>query len=105
MNSLPQTIASLINAASALARWAVAEYTPVVESILNDRSREARRIEQTLDGLLDFCFDADALLLYKKLCRHYFSIDPAAVAAYVRAYRETWDPDSLDGQTPPTGGG
>jgi hypothetical protein len=31
------------------------------------------------------------LLLYKKLCRHYYAIDPAASAAYVHAYREMWD--------------
>ena len=76
---------------SALARRAVAEYAPLVEAILRDQSRDARHIERTLDGLLDFGFDAEALLLYKKLCRHYYAIDPAAAAYYVRAYREMWD--------------
>lgn len=97
MESLPRTITSLIDAASALARRAVAEYAPVVESILNDRSRDVRRIERTLDGLLDFCFDPKALLLYKKLCRHYSDIDPAATASYIQAYREMWDSDPRDG--------
>ncbi len=36
----------------------------------------------TLDGLLDFCFDPEALLLYRKLCRYYFTIDPVATAFY-----------------------
>lgn len=29
--------------------------------------------------------------MYKKLCRHYWDIDPAATADYVNAYREYWD--------------
>jgi hypothetical protein len=97
MNSLPRTVASLNDAACALARQAVAEYTPIVESILSERSQDVARIERTLDGLLDICFDPEALLLYKKLCRHYFDIDPAATAWYVQSYRETWDSDPGDG--------
>lgn len=97
MNSLPRTVASLIDAACALARRAVVEYTPIVESILSDRSQDIARIERTLDGLPDICFGPKALVLYKKLCRHYFDIDPAATAWYVRAYRETWDSDPGDG--------
>ncbi len=41
--------------------------------------------------MLGFCFDEDMLLLFKKLCRHYFRIDPAATADYVHTYREMWD--------------
>ena len=79
---------------SDLVRRAVAGYTPVVESLISDRSANIRHIEQTLDGLLDFCFDAEVLRLYKKLCRHHHDLDPAAVAFYVQAYREMWDPDA-----------
>jgi hypothetical protein len=70
---------------------AVLEYTPVVEGILRCRSRDTQHIEHTLDGLLDFCSDPEILYLYKKLCRHYYAIDPAATAEYVQAYRERWD--------------
>ena len=62
----------------------MAEYAPIVDSIVRARSRDIRHIEHTLDGLLDFCFDPEALLLYKKLCRHYYDIDPAATAEYVQ---------------------
>ena len=41
--------------------------------------------------ILDFCAYEPALVLFKKLCRHYFDIDPAATADYVRFYREMWD--------------
>jgi hypothetical protein len=74
-----------------LARRAVEEYEPIVDSIVHSRSTEIRDIERTLDGLLDFCFDPEALLLYKKLCRHYDFIDLIATADYVRTYRAMWD--------------
>jgi hypothetical protein len=77
----------------ALNRRAVREYAPVVESILRSRSRDTRHIEHTLDGLLDFCGHEPALLLFKKLCRHYWEIDPAATARQIHAYREFWDAD------------
>ncbi len=73
-----------------LARRAVIEYTPLVESLLRGGSRDVDQIEQTLDGLLGFCFDDDALALYKRICRHYLSLNPEATAAYVYAYRDMW---------------
>jgi hypothetical protein len=84
-------IEDLVKSISALTRQAVAEYAPIVDAIVRKRSNDIRHIEHTLDGLLDFGFDPEALLLFKKLCRHYFSIDPAAVADYVRIYRKMWD--------------
>ena len=41
--------------------------------------------------MLDFCFDDEMLMLYKKLCRYYFDIDSAATASYVNIYREMRD--------------
>jgi hypothetical protein len=76
-----------------LQQQAVRQYAPTVESILRTRSHDIRQIEHTLDHLLDFCGDPAALALYKKLCRHYWTIDPAATAAYVNSYREMWDSD------------
>jgi len=86
-----EAIRDLAESISGLTRRAVAEYAPVVDSIIRERSGDIAHIEQTLDALLDFCFDPEALLLYKKLCRRYFSIDSAATAEYVHAYRKVWD--------------
>jgi hypothetical protein len=58
---------------------------------LREQSRDSRRIERCLDGMLDFCFDDEMLVLFKKLCRHYFDVDPEATVSYVQAYREMWD--------------
>jgi hypothetical protein len=84
-------VSGLAESLQSLNQQAVREYTPIVVGILNSGSRDIHHIEHTLDGLLDFCGYEPALLLYKKLCRHYWTIDPAATADYVNLYREMWD--------------
>ena len=91
-------IIGLVGAVHDLQERAAKEYKPVVDDILRIRSRDTQRIEHTLDGLLDFCGHEPVLQLYKKLCRHYWDIDPAATADYVNAYREYWDSDEPGGQ-------
>lgn len=90
---IPESIAQLAAEIAAINEQAVREYAPLVEAILSTRSQDKRQIEQTLDGLLSFCGFAPALELYRRLCRHYWDIDPAATASYVDAYRTTWDTD------------
>jgi hypothetical protein len=41
--------------------------------------------------MLEFHFNAQMLILYRKLCRHVYSFDPKAAIYYVEAYRERWD--------------
>ncbi len=88
-----QAIRQLAESMRELQRQAAQQYQPVVDDILRIRSRDMEHIEHTLDRLLDFCGDAAVLQMYKKLCRHYWDIDPAATADYVNAYREYWDSD------------
>jgi hypothetical protein len=38
------------------------------------------------------------LALYKKLCRYYYTLNPAATADYVNYYREIWDTDEPEDQ-------
>ncbi len=99
MNNNASLLGSLREIAAemtALQQKALEEYTPVVEAILRSRSRDARHIERTLSGLLDFCSHPSALQLYRRLCRHYFEIDPEATVFYVEAYREMWDSEDED---------
>ena len=93
-----ESIRGLASSIHAINKTAVREYTPVVEAILRSRSRDARHIERTLDGLLDFCGYEPALQLYKGLCRYYFPINPAVTAEYVYAYREMWDSEEKEDQ-------
>jgi (2Fe-2S) ferredoxin len=60
----------------------------VVDQILRTGSRDAAHIERILDGLLDFCGHEPVLVLFRHLCRHYWTIDPAAAAEYIRGHRE-----------------
>ena len=73
-------------------------YQPVVDALLRAGSRDVQQIEHTLDGLLDFCGHAPVLEMYRRLCRHYWDIDPAATSEYVKAYRERWDSEDDGGQ-------
>lgn len=90
-DDLVKRIGELVKGAQKLARVAVQQYSAEVEAILKAQSRDSRRIERCLDGMLDFCFDDEVLVLYKKLCRHYFDIDPEATVSYVHIYQEMWD--------------
>ena len=100
--ALLESFRGLAERLQALNRRAVTEYTPVVEAILRSGDRDIRHIEHTLDGLLDFCGHDPALQLYRRLCRHYYDIDPAATVSYIEAYREMWDSESeTELSTPP----
>ena len=93
IDPIPDSIAQLADEIDAINRRAAREYAPLVEAILRTRSRDTRQIEQTLDDLLSFCCYEPALDLYRRLCRHYWDIDPATTALYVDTYRTTWDTD------------
>lgn len=88
-----QAIRQLAGSMRDLQRQAAQQYQPVVDDILHTCSRDTQHIEHTLDRLLDFCGDEAVLQMYKKLCRHYWHIDPVATAYYVNAYWEYWGGD------------
>ena len=71
----------------------IAFYRPEDERITRTNNQDKNTIEHTLDALLDVAFDSDILLLFKKLCRHYYNINPQATAEYISFYREMWDSD------------
>jgi len=91
-----EEIKDLIVVQQNLARQALSEYSLLVDNIVVSKTTDQNRIERTLDGILDFCFDADMLQLFKKLCRYYFTINPLATASYINIYREMWDNDFID---------
>jgi len=93
-----KAIISLARGLRDLQQQAAQQYKPMVDGILLTRSRDIQHIEHTLDRLLDFCGHEPVLEMYKQLCRHYWNIDPAATAYYIKAYREYWDSDEQAGQ-------
>ena len=72
-----EAISILVGSVLDLQQRAAQQYLPVVDEIVRTRSRDVQLIEHTLDGLLDFCGHEPVLQLYKRLCRHYWDIDPA----------------------------
>jgi hypothetical protein len=81
---------------TALFREAIEAANTDVDAIIQSGERDAQRIEHQLDHMLGFCCDPDMLLVFKRLCRYYYAIDPVATAGYVQAYRGMWDtPDDV----------
>jgi len=72
-------------------RFSIQHYTPEVEVIIKTKCRNEQQIERLLDKLLDLCSSDEALPLFKKLCRYYYSINPQVPVNYVDFYREMWD--------------
>ena len=67
LNKLVRSIGKIIKGRASLARQAEKQYATEVENILLTQSRDARRIQRLLDGILDFCFDPSLLGLYNSL--------------------------------------
>ena len=67
-----------------------------IEAMERSGTRDIAEIEQILDYLLGWAEFGDSLLLYKRICRYLWSFAPENAAAYVYAWREMWDEDSLD---------
>ena len=97
-NAIAGGLGALVGQLQRLQLQAAQQYRPVVDALVRSGSRDVQQIEHTLDGLLDFCGHAPVLELYRRLCRHYWDIDPAATAEYVKAYRERWDGEDDGGQ-------
>lgn len=88
---LPPELLQLVESLKGLSQQAVSEYSPLVDDVVQNSPHDVRQIERLLDGMLDFCHDSKMLVLFKKLCRHYYYIDPTATAEYVYRYRDMWD--------------
>ena len=80
----------------ALNDMAVREYTPLVDDICS-RIASQNEVERLLDYLFDFAGNDKILLLYRRVCRHYFKIYPESIAWYIMEYRKEYDRESLIG--------
>lgn len=69
-----------------------------IEKIIKDNVKDERYIQRKLDELLDillFYENDDSLLLFRRLCKYYFSINPMVTAQYITYYREQNDPEGV----------
>ncbi|OGV60738.1 MAG: hypothetical protein A2498_16945 [Lentisphaerae bacterium RIFOXYC12_FULL_60_16] len=90
-DALLENVSALAGQMQDLARQAYAGYAAEVDAVIETRSHDAGHIERLLDGILDFGFDDAMVQLFKRLCRYYYTLDPAATASYVHTYRDMWD--------------
>ena len=93
-SDLFDNIAELAKSVTHLYVMALREHTPEIDRIIRTDDRSATRIEQQLEALLDFGDDPQIRELYRRLCRHYWTIDPTATAEYVYLYRDLWDEEA-----------
>ncbi len=69
-----------------------------IEKIISDNVRDEMYIQRKLDEMLDillFYENDDSLLLFRRLCKYYFSINPQVTAQYINYYREQNDPKEI----------
>lgn len=69
-----------------------------IEKIIRNNIKDEMYIQRKLDEMLDillFYENDDSLLLFRKLCKYYFSINPQVIAQYINYYREQNDPDGV----------
>lgn len=71
-------------------------YLTLVDAIIHSKSKDEKEIGHLLDRILDIACMEKGLILYKKLCRYYWDINPNVTTYYINAYRETWDSETLD---------
>lgn len=81
---------------AALASQALHAMQADVDDIIQRDDRDLDRIEHLLDGMLGFCYDPAVLAQFKRLCRHYWALDPVATTRHVHAYRDMWDGEGAD---------
>jgi hypothetical protein len=62
-----------------LAKQYLKSFQSYVIFIIETQSQDQNRIEHLLDNLLNYCFDSDILLEFKRLLRSYLPIDPERV--------------------------
>jgi hypothetical protein len=81
-----------------LAKQYLKSFQSDVTFIIETQSHDQNRIEYLLDNLLNYCFDTDILLEFKRLLRYYLPIDPEGVVSYVNFYRDEYGIDyQVDG--------
>jgi len=96
MKDIIEEIKKIIESRDALAKQAYEQYKPLVDNIIASKTKDVNHICYTMDFMLDFCFDDSMLMLYRRMCRYLYDIDPQEAVNYVNLYREMWDEDGTE---------
>ncbi|MDR1690189.1 MAG: hypothetical protein LBS21_16525 [Clostridiales bacterium] len=80
------------------AQTGISYYRPIANKILSGQITSPHEIEHILDHMLDYCFDAEMLNIYKRICRRLMGKHPNLVYNAVMNYRDVWDNVEGDGE-------
>jgi hypothetical protein len=92
-DALIRDVSEIAKSLVALGETAAKAYEPIVNDLIDSSCKDHMEIQRTMDYLLDFGGNPAVLQLFKKLCRYYFPLDPAATSDYIGFYLEQWEPE------------
>ena len=90
-NDALDAIKDVVQGISALRDAAYSQYSALVNQVLNDQITDERKLEQIMDGLVDFCDEERFLALYRSLCRHIYYRYPQLVGEHVALFRAQFE--------------
>jgi len=93
-NQLFNAISEIIKSRNQLAKQALGGFRYEISEIIRTKNND--KIEHLFDRMLDFCFDDEVLVEYKRILRYYYPINPESVVFYVEQYREMYDSEELE---------
>lgn len=87
-----QEVSSMIESMQPVIRQSLLMLTNQVDVLIKGRVSDDDRIQRLLDSLLDYAGMCDeGLVLFKRLCRYYYGINPQITAEYISIYRDLYD--------------
>lgn len=90
-NDVFQYVSSMIESMQPLIRQSLLMLTNQVDVLIKGRESDDDRIQRLLDSLLDYAGMCDeGLVLFKRLCRYYYGINPQVTAEYVSIYHDLY---------------
>ena len=66
-----------------------------INFIIKNNIKDDNRIERSIDEILEFLDDEEALLLFRRICSYYIKFNPQATLHYINYYIEEYDPQKL----------
>ena len=89
---LIKKISGMIESIQPLIRQNLPLLTNQVDAIIKNREKDDDRIQRLLDSVLDYAGICDeGLILFKRLCRYYYDINPQVTSEYISIYRDLYD--------------
>lgn len=90
-NDLFQEVSSMIKFIQPLIRQNLSLLTNQVDDLVKGREKDDNRIQRLLDSLFDYAGMCDeGLVLFKRLCRYYYGINPQVTVEYISIYRDLY---------------